>query len=52
MKIEKAFELVLDMAEDTERDCSFDPVFEKGIGPETLNEMREAIKTVRAFVNG
>lgn len=52
MKLEKAFDLVLDMAEDLADDCAYDPVFSEGIGPETLAEMYEAIKTVRTFING
>lgn len=52
MNLSSAFKIVLDLAHDTERDCSYDSLFRKGIGPVTLAKMREAIKIVETFVDG
>ncbi len=52
MKIERAFELVLDMAEDCAKDCAHDLAFVENADPGRLDEMFEAIKTVKSFIEG
>ena len=52
MTLDNAFKVVLDMAQDLERDCLYDPLFKDGMGPETLTEMKDAIKIVSDFING